>query len=95
MGKTKKLLEESFELMSEEEFEDSIRAKYGYTLIGTMKLATGDTCQDNGEEYLRGIEQPNLQDLDNLFCCCNEEDDALIIGYYNEISDEDVLNALL
>ena len=68
MGKTKKLLEESFELMSEEEFEDSIRAKYGYTLIGTMKLATGDTASSDGNEYLPPQKRlPTIEELDLLF----------------------------
>lgn len=56
-----------FELMSESEFEDSIHQKYGYGLQATMKLASGDTGNLDGNEYLMGTEKPNIRDLDNLF----------------------------
>jgi hypothetical protein len=36
-----------FELITEEEFENYIRSKYGYGIAGTMKLAQGETADDN------------------------------------------------
>ena len=77
MGLTKTLFMEDreyFELMSEEEFEDSIHAKYGYGIHATMKLATGDTSTTDGGEYLMG-EKVTLFDLDNLFSCADEDDE--------------------
>ena len=42
-----------FELISEEEFENYIRRKYGYGVAGTMMLAHGETADgiDNTENF--------------------------------------------
>lgn len=58
-----------FELITEEEYENTIRAKYGNSITGTLKMASGETSMCYGEEYLHNVSVtiPSLQDLDNLF----------------------------